>query len=121
MQQDISTREDLEKIVTLFYDAVKQDNNLRYYFTEVVAVDWNSHNKRMVDFWDNALFYSGNFDGDPLATHRTLNAKAPTTKVHFDRWIQLLNSIIDEYYKGENADKMKHHAASIADVMQNKI
>lgn len=121
MQQDISTREDLEKIISLFYDAVKQDDSLQYFFTEVVSVDWNTHNKRMVDFWENALFYSGNFDGNPLAIHRTLNAKSPTTNAHFHRWIQLLNRVIDAHYKGEHADIMKQQAASIADVMQKKI
>ena len=35
-------------------------------FNDIGAVDWDQHLPRMVDFWDKALFRSGDYRGNPL-------------------------------------------------------
>ncbi|HPW98479.1 MAG TPA: group III truncated hemoglobin, partial [Flavobacterium sp.] len=77
MKHDIQNREDIIKLVDVFYDKVKKDNVIGYIFSDIAHVNWDLHLPRMYDFWENILFYTGNFDGNPMMTHKTLNEKAP--------------------------------------------
>lgn len=121
MKIDISGRSDIEKIVTLFYDKVKDDELLGFFFSEVFEIDWDKHLPLMCSFWESVLFYTGDYEGDPLTTHRNVSRKHPTSAAHFERWLVLFDQSVDELYKGANATKMKNHARGIAAVMQKKV
>jgi hemoglobin len=121
MKQDISNRADIERAVYLFYEELKKDESLVYFFTVVIPVNWNKHLKLMCDFWENVLFYTGDYEGNPLEAHRTINKRYPTTQEHFDRWIKLFDSTMDHHFRGPNVERMKVLAKSIADVMLQKI
>jgi len=121
MKKDIVNRKDIEKVITLFYDKIKADKALGIIFTEIIQINWNTHLPAMCDFWEKVLLYTGDYEGDPLATHRRLYQRFRTTPVHFKRWLQLFNQATDELFEGKNAQKMKDHAAGIARVMQQRI
>lgn len=121
MRRDIKDRGDINKIVNLFYEKAKADDIIGFFFSEVVAVNWEKHLPMMCAFWENVLFYTGNYEGDPLTTHRNIHNKYATSLQHFERWIQLFDECVDELYKGANAEKMKFHAKGIAKVMQEQI
>jgi len=121
MKKDITSKADIESIVDLFYDKVKADEVLRFFFSDVVAIDWEKHLPKMCDFWENVLFYTGEYEGNPLEMHRKLHTKHPTTITHFNRWLQLFDETVDTLFAGENADKMKRHSKEIAKVMTQKI
>ena len=70
MKRDIKNRKDIEKLVNSFYDKVKSDLVIGDFFTAVAQVNWETHLQTMYDFWENILFYTGNYTGSPLVVHQ---------------------------------------------------
>ncbi|ADY54170.1 hypothetical protein Pedsa_3641 [Pseudopedobacter saltans DSM 12145] len=118
---DIRSRQDIENVINLFYDKIKTDKTLSFFFTEVIQVDWPKHLIAMADFWENVLFFTGDYEGNPLETHKGIYQKQKTELVHFERWLKIFYQTIDKHYKGANAEKMKTHAKGIASVMQEQL
>jgi hemoglobin len=121
MKKDIETRKDIEELVDEFYVRVKEDEMIGFIFTSALRIDWNKHLPIMYDFWENVLFYSGSYQGNPLQTHKSLNQKIPLTPEYFERWVALFHNVVDDKYLGSNASLIKSRASSIANVMQLKI
>lgn len=121
MKSDIVSREDIELLVNRFYDKVKRDEVIGYIFNDVIKINWEKHLPVMYDFWENALFYSGGYTGNPIKTHQQLHAVSPLDTAHFERWISLFITTVDELFAGEKASLAKQRALSIATVMQIKI
>ena len=120
MKPDVMSREDIDKIVDVFYKKVDKDELLGPFFRDVIPVNWESHVPFMCSFWENVLFYTGDYEGDPLQTHRVISKKQKISSRHFKHWLKLFNETVDELYEGENSEKMKVHAVAIASVMQKK-
>ena len=118
MNTDIQNRSDIEKLVNAFYEKVKKDETIGYFFE---AVNWEKHLPVMYNFWENIIFSTGNFEGNPMARHKELDQKSPMSMRHFQQWIYLFNDTINELFEGENAELIKQRAQSIATVMQVKI
>ena len=121
MKKDIETRDDIERLVRCFYEKVVADPVIGHIFTEVVRVNWEKHLPVMYDFWENTLFYTGNYTGNPMQSHKALHRRFPLSKEHFNRWLSLFTSTVDELYEGEKAELAKQRAMSIATIMQIKI
>jgi len=121
MKKDILNNDDIKKVVNLFYDKIKTDDVLGHFFNKVSHVNWDEHKMLLCSFWENVLFYTGNYEGNPLVTHRKVKEKHTTTPEHFKRWHQLFNEIIDQHFKGSNAERMKQHAIEISNIMQQKM
>ncbi len=121
MKPDISNREDIQTVVDKFYEKVNSDDELSVFFNDVVVVNWKKHIPLMVSFWENMLFYTGEYHGNPLVAHRSIHQKHATRGEHFNRWLQLWESTVDQLFAGTNANKMKEHAKAIATVMMEKI
>lgn len=117
-KKDIANKQDLEIIVNHFYEKVKQDELIGIMFEHV---NWDTHLPLMYDFWDNVLFYTGNYTGNPMAKHMMANDRFQMTKNHFDRWLMLFDKTVDELFSGKNAALLKERARSIATIMQIKI
>jgi len=75
MKPDIQNRKDIETLVNAFYDKVKTDAVIGYLFNEVAQVNWQTHLPKMYDFWQNILFFTGNYDGNPMAKHKDITSK----------------------------------------------
>lgn len=121
MKKDILERGDIEVAVKTFYDKVLKDDVIGFIFTDVVHVNWEKHLPIMYDFWDNVIFYSGKYTGDPMNVHRHISDMFMLKPEHFNRWTKLFNATIDELFEGENAERAKQRALSIATVMQIKL
>ena len=121
MKKDIQSRKDIIELVDRFYEVVRKDEILGIIFDDVAKVNWLKHLPVMYDFWENTLFYTGTYAGNPVQNHRQLNTKYPLTKAHFDHWISLFNKIVDELFEGEKADLAKQRALNIATVLQIKV
>jgi hemoglobin len=121
MKQDIANRHDIELLVNTFYDKVRRDEVIGYLFNEVAKVDWPRHLPRMYDFWENIIFQTGNFSGNPMIAHAKLHQQSPLTAAHFARWQQLFLQTVDELFEGEKAELARQRAMSIAVMMQVKI
>ena len=120
MKKDIKNREDIELLVSAFYVKIKKDASLSYFFNEVAKVNWEVHLPKVSDFFENILFSTGDYDGNPMDTHRELNQKSTVSVDHFKRWNFLFDSTVDELYVGAKADELKLRAANIAAAMMNK-
>ena len=121
MKQDITNKAAIEKVVSQFYAKVKTDPLIGVFFTKVVPINWEKHLPLMCSFWENVLFYTGEYEGNVLETHRKVNQKLPTENIHFERWLQLFDETVDALYAGPNAEKMKERSKSIAAIMMAKM
>jgi hemoglobin len=121
MKKDIENRCDIEWLVTRFYEKVKADDTIGYIFNDIAKVNWEKHLPIMFNFWENVLFYTGNYEGNPMDIHQHLHRAAPLKKEHFTRWNLLFLETVDEHFEGTNAVLAKQRALSISTVMQLKI
>lgn len=121
MKNDILNRKDIIHLVDIFYDKIRTDSSLQPFFGEGSKIDWSKHLNVMYDFWDNVLFYEGNYEGNPMATHLTLHQSKILSKEHFIKWMKIFQDMVNQEFKGKNATKIKDRAKGIATVMQSKI
>jgi hemoglobin len=120
MKTDIKNREDIERLVTIFYSKVKQDKAINYFFDDVVKVNWENHLPKMCDFFENILLSSGNYDGNPMSAHEELHKKSEVKGDHFQHWNALFDATVDELFEGTKAEEIKQRATNIAAAMMHK-
>ncbi len=121
MNNDINCRRDIQQLIDSFYDDVRKDELIGFIFNHVAKVNWNTHLPVMYDFWENVLFHTGRYEGNPLQTHLHLNKMIRLTNLHFDRWLKIFVNKVDSLFEGNNAEAIKSKAKSIATVMQIKL
>lgn len=119
--KDIQNIEDIKIIVDNFYESVRKDEILGFIFDEIAGVNWEEHLPKMYIFWENVLFATGNYKGNPMLPHFKLSRKTKMTEVQFNRWKELFIKTVDENFSGPNANRIKIGAGSIADLMLFKI
>lgn len=121
MKKDIVKREDIVRLVDAFYERVRKDDLLGPVFENEFQMNWEKHLPIMYDFWENVLFYTGNYSGNPMHTHQEANKKHKLNMQYFLRWNRLFNETVDDMFYGKNADTIKMKAHSIATIMQVKL
>ena len=121
MKRDIESREDIEKMVTLFYEKVKVDKPIGFIFTEVVSINWQKHIPLIVDFWETILLDNPVYKNNAMEVHYHINKMVPLQDEHFKSWLQLFNNSIDELFEGEKTILAKTRAKSIAGLMLFKM
>lgn len=121
MKKDIANRDDIILLVNSFYEKVKKDQVIGYIFNDVAKVNWEKHLPVMYDFWENVIFFTGSYTGNPMTAHKQLHQKVPLNAEHFQEWIKLFTQTVDELFEGDKAELTKQRAISIATVMQIKI
>ncbi|MBK8417123.1 MAG: group III truncated hemoglobin [Bacteroidetes bacterium] len=121
MKTDIKNRQDISEIIHTFYDKVKIDEEIGFFFSAIIPVNWDQHLPIMVDFWENIVFNTGNYKGNPMPPHIALHQKSAMKPEHFNHWIELFTKTVDDLFEGPNATTIKQRAMSIATVMQIKI
>ncbi|MFZ1704511.1 MAG: group III truncated hemoglobin [Saprospiraceae bacterium] len=117
-KSDITNHNDIEKLVNSFYEKVNVDPVLSPFFQHV---RWDKHLPIMYKFWENVLFYTGDYSGNPMLQHQLLHIKKHLTENHFSRWITTFCSVVDENFKGTQATLIKERAKSITQIMIIKI
>jgi hemoglobin len=117
-QADVRDRDDLLRLMGLFYRKLLADPELAPIFTEVAKIDLETHLPVLVDFWDGILFGGDRYRNNAMALHLDLHRKSPLTQRHFDLWLGHLNASVDELFSGEKAHQLKTRALSIATVMR---
>ncbi|WP_310559799.1 group III truncated hemoglobin [Flavobacterium sp.] len=120
MNVDIKNRTDIETLINAFYDKIKSDAVIGYFFNDVAKVNWEDHLPRMYDFWENILFSTGNFSGNPMFKHKELHEKSAMTQEHFKHWIVVFKLTVDELFTGVKAEEIKERATNIASAMMYK-
>ena len=121
MKNDIVSRKDIEILVDQFYSKIKIDEQIGFIFSDIAMVNWEKHLPVMYDFFENMLFYTGSYTGNPMELHKHINRLFPLTEEHFRQWNYLFSTTVDELFEGTTANLVKQRAKSIAAVMQIKI
>lgn len=119
--KDIECRDDIILLVDTFYNKVKKDKVIGPFFNNVVKVNWDEHLPKLYDFWETTLFHKALYKGNPIEVHKHLHQLAPLAKHHFEHWVNLFCSTVNELFMGNNAEQIKIKAQSIAIVMQWKL
>lgn len=117
LKNDIENRDDVVLLVNTFYQRVREDDLVGPVFEERIKGNWGPHLNTMHDFWYTLLFGKEAYRGNPFAKHIGL----PVGATHFERWLLLFNTTLDELFEGTRADETKKKAASIAQVFQGKL
>ena len=121
MKKDIINCKDIETLVNEFYERVKAEPAIGHIFNDVAKVNWDEHLPVMYSFWENIIFQTGDYAGNPMSAHFKLHKIHPLEKPHFERWKALFLATTDSLFAGENAELAKQRAVSIATVMEIKI
>jgi hemoglobin len=121
MKKDIENIEDIKFLVNSFYDKVKADATISYIFNDIAKVNWEKHLPLMYNFWENVIFFTGPYSGNPMTAHVKMHSVVNFTPEHFERWLKLFTGTVDELFAGDKAELAKQRAISIATVMQLKI
>lgn len=121
MKVDISSRADIQKFISDFYENVKLDKTIGYIFTEVIEMNWEKHIPVIVDFWETILLDNPVYKKNAMEVHYDVNKKIPLQKEHFTSWLQLFYAAVDNLFEGKIADLAKTRAKSIAGIMLFKM
>ncbi len=119
--RDIEKREDIDRILEVFYEKLFADPAINEIFLDVAKTNLEEHLPELGDFWENLLFQTKFYNKNVMQIHKDLDDKYPFTKEHFDIWLGHFNDAVDENSKGMMAQNMKDRAYSIAYVMRTKI
>jgi hemoglobin len=118
MNKDIVGRDEIKLLIDRFYEKIQADPILGPHFAHV---NWEKHLPIMVNFWENTLFYTGTYTGNPLRSHQALHQKDPLLPSDFSHWQNLFLATVDELFSGEKAELAKQRALSISTVMQIRL
>ncbi|WP_274475644.1 group III truncated hemoglobin [Mangrovimonas aestuarii] len=112
---DIKNREDIFRMVSVFYSKVSQHELLGPIFNSSIS-DWNAHLKHLTTFWESSLFMDTKYLGNPLDVHVKIDKvnENSITQEHFGQWLNLWVATIDEHFEGEVANRAKTRARKMA-------
>lgn len=68
MKKDIKNRVDISLLIQRFYDKIRADEEIGFYFNELIP-DWDSHLEKLTDFWEMNLFGGKIYKGNPIQAH----------------------------------------------------
>lgn len=119
--KDIETQDDLYFLVDHFYQKLLSDSSISYLFTEVVKIKLEEHLPILVTFWSQVIFDTGGYFNNLTKIHLDINEKEKLTPELFTIWLNHFNATVDENFIGNNAEKIKTQALSLATIMQIKI
>jgi len=116
--KDIETREDIELLLTRFYDVAIVDAEIGHHFAELDLV---THLPVIVDFWEKVLFGKNIYFGNPLFVHQKLHEKHPLKLEHFQHWVAIFSATVDGNFAGEMAENAKMRAKMIAHSLNQRL
>lgn len=119
--KDIETRGDIELFMRSFYEVMLNDPAISYIFTDVAKIDLEAHLPHLTDFWEQTLLHKGTYRKNVLQMHLDLNDKEWLTNEHFEVWLNHFTTTVDKLFRGENTERIKTRALSIASVMKIKM
>lgn len=122
MKPDISSRKDIKSIITKFYDLLLVDNKMMPFFEEIVQENQLEHHLEVItDFWNDILFETNEYHQNVMQKHLQKHAFMAFKKEHFTIWVSYLFETIDASFRGDNSERLKARAQSIATIMQLKM
>jgi hemoglobin len=118
---DIETRADCERLVRAFYGRALDDPIIGWLFVDIAHLDLETHVPVIASFWETILLGAHSYGGGAFRPHAALHAKAQLRAAHFDRWLMLWRTTVDELFAGERAELAKAHAARVARAFHTRL
>ena len=84
------TRAEIERVVAVFYEAVRNHPTLSPVFA-VHVDDWPAHEAKVADFWANSILHERVYDGSPMAAHVKAKNVRPGM---FSTWLDVFDSVL---------------------------
>ena len=110
------TKENLNKMVILFYTKILQDEIVGPFFIEKLGDDlknekWVPHIELLTNFWASIALGDPTYRGNPFAPHLDI---ADISTVAFRRWLELFAQTLDTIYEPQIAEQFKQRSTVIA-------
>jgi hemoglobin len=115
MLRDITTNEDVTRLVDVFYERAKDDELLGVIFSNLAAS--TSEKETLHSYWMKALLEQSPADPIPFPKH----VQKMYSRRHFVRWLNLFLETIDLLYSGANAEKAKVIVIRKSEEFQSKV
>lgn len=103
---DISNREHVVLLVDEFYSRVLENEILAPFFA---GLDFEKHKPKMIHFWSFVLLDEAGYTTNVFDKH----AHLPLKDEHFDEWLRLFASTVDDLFVGPKAEDAKLRARTI--------
>lgn len=117
MGTDITTLKDIQKLVDEFYARVRKDETIGFFFNDRLDGKWEAHHKKLYRFWHTVLLRRPDYFGNPVPMHFNMQLK----KEHFDHWLVVWCTTVDELFEGTIADRAKFRGETMAKAFYSKI
>jgi hemoglobin len=111
---DIEARDDVERLVRAFYSRALVDPLIGWIFTDIAKLDLEVHVPRITSFWETILLGAQSYGGGAFRPHAVLHARVGLREAHFQRWLVLWRTTVDELFSGPRAELAKSHAERVA-------
>ena len=118
---DIKTQEDLSVLVADFYKKLLSDNRISYIFTDIVKIKLEEHLPILVTFWSQVILGTGGYSNNLTQIHLDVDLKEHLSPELFRIWLEHFYAAVDENFMGENSEKIKTQALSLATILKIKI
>ena len=118
---DIKTQEDLSVLVADFYKKLLSDNRISYIFTDIVKIKLEEHLPILVTFWSQVILGTGGYSNNLTQIHLDVDLKEHLSPELFRIWLEHFYAAVDENFIGENSEKIKTQALSLATILKIKI
>lgn len=118
---DISTRRDIEVLVSTFYGQVRNDALLGDLFSRQIGTDWEGHEERVCDFWETILLGTPKFKSRALLGHLEVDEMCPLCPFHFSRWCELFQGAVKTHFEGERAERALCRAQAMSSTLQTQL
>ncbi len=119
--RDIEDRAGCERLVRAFYGRAMSDPMIGYLFVDVAKLDLEAHVPVIASFWETILLGGGSYRGGAFRPHAALHARAPLRAGHFERWLVLWRTTVDELFAGPRAELAKAHAERVAHAFHRRL
>jgi hemoglobin len=118
---DINDRADCERLVRAFYNRALVDPIIGWIFVDVAKLDLETHIPIVASFWETILLGSKTYSGGVFSPHAALHAQVSLRAGHFERWLALWRTTVDELFTGERAQLAKAHALRVAHAFHKRL
>lgn len=112
--KDIETYEEVEQLVSKFYEKLVKDPITAPKFTHL---NLSEHLPRITDFWAFILIDKPGYTGNVFDRHVHLNLEPR----HFEAWVEYWVNTVNELYEGPKATLAMQRAQLLSYTFQNKL
>jgi hemoglobin len=121
VRSDIEDRADCERLVRAFYARALVDPMIGWIFVDVAKLDLEEHVPVIASFWETILLGSQSYSGGAFRPHAALHAQVALRAGHFERWLVLWRTTVDELFAGERAESAKAHAVRVGRAFHRRL